>query len=106
MPKGVDVAHGNVTNEEQQPVATGHVGAMWAGGKGVSRGYVNLPELTAGRFKPDPFQNDGCMMFNTGDLVRWRNDGSLNILGRADDQVKIKVRTDFLILAWVLLMHG
>ncbi|GME37132.1 AMP-dependent synthetase/ligase [Neofusicoccum parvum] len=79
-----------ILNEDEQPVSIGEVGAMWVGGKGVTRGYLNLPELTASRFKPDSFKKDGSMMFNTGDLVRWRKDGSLDILGRADDQVKIK----------------
>ncbi|OJD34115.1 amp-binding enzyme [Diplodia corticola] len=79
-----------ILDEDEQPVPTGQVGCMWVGGKGVSRGYLNLPELTASRFKRDRFSDDGSMMFNTGDLVRWRDDGSLEILGRADDQVKIR----------------
>lgn len=80
---------------------------MWAGGGGISRGYVGLPEKTAERYKLDPFTNDGlvsllrlkrcvsCLirsyMFNTGDLGRWRPDGTLEHLGRIDDQVKVKV---------------
>ncbi|KAG7145997.1 Adenylate-forming reductase like protein [Verticillium longisporum] len=63
---------------------------MWAGGLGVSRGYVKLPEKTAEKYKRDPFVNDGSMMYNTGDLCRWAADGSVDILGRVDDQVKIK----------------
>ena len=66
-------------------------GSMWVGGAGVTRGYINLPELTAQRYKPDKFLNDGSVMFNTGDIVRWREDGSLDTFGRGDDQVKIKV---------------
>jgi non-ribosomal peptide synthetase component F len=81
---------------------------MWVGGAGVSRGYINLPELTSRRYKLNKFLQDGyvhafclyygslirprSMMFNTGDVVRWREDGSLEIFGRKDDQVKIKVR--------------
>ncbi|KAF4545955.1 Nonribosomal peptide synthetase 12 protein [Lasiodiplodia theobromae] len=79
-----------ILDEDEQPVPVGEVGAMWVGGEGVSRGYLNLPDLTASRFKRDRFADDGSMMFNTGDLVRWRADGSLDILGRADDQVKVK----------------
>ncbi|EKG15692.1 AMP-dependent synthetase/ligase [Macrophomina phaseolina MS6] len=79
-----------ILNEDEKPVPVGEVGCMWVGGKGVTRGYLNLPDLTATRYKPDPFKNDGSLMFNTGDLVKWRKDGSLDILGRADDQVKIK----------------
>jgi non-ribosomal peptide synthetase component F len=63
---------------------------MWVGGVGVSAGYLNLPEKTAERWKPDPFLGNGDMMFNTGDLGRWRKDGQLDHLGRADDQVKVK----------------
>lgn len=73
-----------------QAVAIGEVGCMWVGGVGVSAGYLNLPEKTAERWMLDPFLGDGRMMFNTGDLGRWRNDGQLDHLGRADDQVKVK----------------
>lgn len=65
---------------------------MWVGGVGVSGGYVNLPELTAARWRRDPFVegDGGGMMFNTGDLGRWREDGQLDHFGRVDDQVKVK----------------
>ncbi|KAK2059679.1 AMP-binding enzyme [Colletotrichum caudatum] len=71
-------------------VGVGEAGVMWGGGHGISRGYVSLPEKTAERYRPDPFANDGSMMYNTGDLGRWRRDGSVEILGRVDDQIKIK----------------
>ncbi|KAJ7204821.1 putative nonribosomal peptide synthetase [Mycena pura] len=73
-----------------RPVAIGDTGCMWVGGVGVSGGYLNLPEKTAERYQPDPFVGGGAMMFNTGDLGRWRGDGQLDHLGRADDQVKVK----------------
>ncbi|KAJ7150988.1 putative nonribosomal peptide synthetase, partial [Mycena crocata] len=73
-----------------QPVKIGETGCMWVGGVGVSNGYMNLPEKTAERYRPDPFVGGGAMMFNTGDLGRWRSDGQLDHLGRADDQVKVK----------------
>lgn len=63
---------------------------MWVGGVGVSNGYLNLPEKTAERWMLDPFLGGGRMMFNTGDLGRWRADGQLDHHGRADDQVKVK----------------
>jgi non-ribosomal peptide synthetase component F len=72
-----------------RPVPIGQVGCMWVGGLGVSAGYLNLPEKTAERWKPDLFSGKGGMMFNTCDLGRWRTDGQLDHLGRADDQVKI-----------------
>ncbi|KAI0070625.1 nonribosomal peptide synthetase 12 [Panus rudis PR-1116 ss-1] len=79
-----------VLDEHMKPVPIGEPGIMWAGGAGISRGYVNLPEKTAERYKLDIFTNDGSYMFNTGDLGRWRHDGALEHLGRVDDQVKIK----------------
>ncbi|EKM49537.1 uncharacterized protein PHACADRAFT_153957 [Phanerochaete carnosa HHB-10118-sp] len=79
-----------ILDENLEPVPIGQPGVMWAGGGGISRGYVDLPEKTAERYKLDRFANDGSFMFNTGDLGRWRSDGTLEHLGRVDDQVKIK----------------
>lgn len=81
-----------VLDENEKPNAIGEIGTMWVGGRGVSRGYLNRQELTAQRFKVDKFTQNGTQMFNTGDLVRWRQDGSLEHHGRIDDQVKFKVR--------------
>ncbi|TFY80212.1 hypothetical protein EWM64_g3797 [Hericium alpestre] len=72
------------------PVPIGEPGIMFAGGRCVSRGYINRPEITDERYKLDPFANDGSYMFNTGDLGRWRPDGTLEHLGRVDDLVKVK----------------
>ncbi|KAF1920256.1 hypothetical protein BDU57DRAFT_552695 [Ampelomyces quisqualis] len=79
-----------ILDDAEQPVAVGEEGTMWVGGAGVSRGYIHLPELNLARFKPDKFADDGSRMFNTGDLARWTEDGSVQMLGRKDDQVKIK----------------
>jgi amino acid adenylation domain-containing protein len=73
-----------------EPVPIGEVGCMWVGGIGVSNGYLNLSDKTAERWMLDPFLGGGRMMFNTGDLGRWRKDGQLDHHGRADDQVKVK----------------
>lgn len=78
-----------VLDDDLNLVPFGEQGMMWAGGHGISAGYVHLPETTAARYKPDPFANNGSMMYNTGDLGRWTTDGSLEILGRFDDQVKV-----------------
>jgi len=48
-----------VLDEDEKPVPVGSKGTMWVGGAGVSRGYINLPELTAKRYKFDKFLNDG-----------------------------------------------
>ncbi|OBT90101.1 hypothetical protein VE02_02524 [Pseudogymnoascus sp. 03VT05] len=79
-----------ILDENENPLPVGSIGLMWAGGRCVSRGYLNLPEETSRKFKLNKFVNDGSFMFNTGDLGRWRDDGTLETLGRIDDQVKIK----------------
>jgi hypothetical protein len=79
-----------VLDDDEKPAAIGEIGTMWVGGSGVSRGYLNLPELSSKRYKVDKFINDGRPMFNTGDLCRWREDGALEHHGRKDDQVKFK----------------
>ncbi|KAH7107851.1 acetyl-CoA synthetase-like protein [Auriculariales sp. MPI-PUGE-AT-0066] len=89
---GVPTPNNNVyiLDDSMRPVQIGEAGLMWAGGAGITRGYINLPDKTAERYRLDPFANDGSMMFNTGDIGRWRADGQLEHLGRADDQVKVK----------------
>ncbi|KAK0103697.1 hypothetical protein ONS95_005705 [Cadophora gregata] len=79
-----------ILDEDENPVPIGQTGLMWVGGAAVSRGYLNLPELTSTRYKRDKFDSRGSVMFNTGDLCRWNSDGTIAHEGRADDQVKIK----------------
>ena len=73
----------------RQPVPLGVTGEIWIGGAQVARGYLQRPELTAERFGDDPFVEDG-RLYKTGDLGRWRDDGTLDYLGRNDLQVKIR----------------
>ncbi|KAL2911133.1 hypothetical protein HK105_209410, partial [Polyrhizophydium stewartii] len=80
-----------ILDSNNRSVPVGVVGEMCLGGIGVSRGYINLPDLTAQRFVPDPFSPEpGARMFRTGDLGRLLPDGNFEILGRMDDQVKLK----------------
>ena len=74
---------------ERVRVPLGVVGEMCIGGIGVSPGYINLPDLTRERFVADPFVPGG-RMFRTGDLGRLLPSGDFEILGRRDDQVKLK----------------
>lgn len=79
-----------ILDRDGDPVPIGRPGVMWAGGLGVSRGYIGLEDKTAEKYLHDPFSEDGSEMYNTGDIGRWRPDGSIEILGRVDDQVKVK----------------
>ena len=74
-----------------EPAPIGVAGEIYIGGAGVARGYLNRPELTAERFVKDRFAKDPeARMYKTGDLGRWRADGTIDFLGRNDFQVKIR----------------
>ena len=68
----------------------GATGEIYIGGNGVARGYLEQPALTAERFIPNLFRNDGTRMYRTGDLGRWTDEGELEFICRVDDQVKIR----------------
>ena len=80
-----------ILDRRSQPVPIGVVGEIHIGGVGVGRGYLNRPALTAERFVTDPFNSEPeARMYKTGDLGRWRPDGTIEYLGRNDEQVKIR----------------
>jgi amino acid adenylation domain-containing protein len=78
-----------ILDEDLSPLPIGAKGVMWAGGDCVTLGYLANPDLTADRYRPDPFR-PGHMMFNTRDLGRWTDTGELEHFGRVDDLVKIR----------------
>lgn len=79
-----------VLDADLKPLPIGEIGEMWAGGICVTAGYLKNPELTAERYRPDPFLGGDHMMFRTRDLGRWTPDGELEHFGRTDDQVKVR----------------
>ena len=72
-----------------QPQPVGVPGELCLGGRGIARGYLNRPELSAERFFTNPFVA-GERLYRSGDLARWRDDGRIEVLGRLDNQVKLR----------------
>ncbi len=80
-----------ILDPHDNPVPIGVTGELVVGGAGVARGYLNRPDLTADRFRPDPFSSEpDARFYRTGDLVRYLPDGQVEFLGRVDHQVKIR----------------
>jgi amino acid adenylation domain-containing protein len=80
-----------ILDPRKEPVPIGVVGEIYIAGAGVTRGYLNRPQLTAERFLKDPFAGKpDARMYRTGDLGRWLEDGNIEYRGRNDFQVKVR----------------
>ncbi len=110
IPLGKPIANTQVyvLNPHRHSVPEGVSGELYIGGAGIARGYFNRPELTEEKFIPNPFDLSGATrLYRTGDLVRWLADGSLEFLGRTDDQVKLRgFRIELGEIEACLLQHG
>src|SRR5947209_2695025 len=92
-PIGQPIANAQVyiLDKHEQFVPVGVAGEIYIGGAGVARGYLNRPDMTEKRFLKDPFaKEEGARMYRSGDLARWRPDGTIEFIGRNDSQVKIR----------------
>ncbi len=99
----IDNTYFRVLDEQLRPAVSSEPGELFIGGDGVALGYVDLPQLTAEKFLEDPFIETAVdaevaladsvappRIYRTGDIVRKRDDGCLEFLGRADHQVKLR----------------
>jgi amino acid adenylation domain-containing protein len=87
----IDNTQVHVLDAHLQQVPIGVAGEIYIGGVGVARGYLNQPAMSAETFIPDPYAKEaGARLYKTGDLARYRPDGTIEYLGRNDHQVKIR----------------
>jgi amino acid adenylation domain-containing protein len=115
IPLGKPIANTQVylLDSENEPVPVGKAGELCIAGDGLARGYLNQPDLTAEKFVPHPFRREdfgvqsNARIYKTGDLARYRPDGTIEFLGRVDNQVKISgYRIELGEIENVLMQHS
>ncbi|MER8370956.1 amino acid adenylation domain-containing protein [Mesorhizobium sp. M1378] len=96
-----------ILDRYSNPAPVGAVGELYIGGIGIARGYINHDELTREVFRPNPFDDDPqSRLYKTGDLARYRADGTIEFLGRKDGQIKIRgMRVELAEIEQRLLEH-
>ncbi len=93
VPIGHPIANTSIyiLDEHMKPTPIGVSGELFIGGVGLARGYYNKAKMTEERFVPDPFdRSPGARLYRTGDIARFRADGVIEYIGRADYQEKIR----------------
>lgn len=92
VPIGKPIANTKIylLNSDLQQVPVGAAGELYVEGASLARGYHQRPDLTAERFVPSPFGPPGARLYRSGDLARYRPDGTIDYLGRTDHQVKLR----------------
>ncbi|MES1925309.1 amino acid adenylation domain-containing protein [Salinisphaera sp. T31B1] len=80
----------HIVDAQDRALGAGAEGELLIGGVGVSAGYIDRDDLTAARFVPDVWAGGSGLVYRTGDIARWRADGQIEYVGRADNQVKIR----------------
>lgn len=97
-----------ILDERLRPVPPGVSGELYVSGAGLGRGYLGEPELTAQKFVFDPFgSGPNPRMYRTGDMVRYRDDGVIEFLGRSDRLIKLRgIRIDPAEIESVLSSHA
>ncbi len=89
--KPVDNTDIHIVDKHMQVLPAGVPGELLIGGAGLARGYRGRPDLTAEKFIAQPFSDvPGARLYRTGDLALWRRDGTIEVIGRIDHQIKLR----------------